>query len=88
MLAFKVWSDTKANCRAVLGERVTAWLRLNPEACVTRHWVQQSSDAEFHCQSIICELDVPQGLVLREPEPVDPQPPQGPRRVRRNGGAA
>ena len=49
----KVFSVTKAREREELGERVTAWIAANPEMQVLRTFVAQSSDAEFHCLSMI-----------------------------------
>ena len=48
----KVFSATKARERDELGEKVTGWLRNNPEAKVVEKRVTQSSDAEFHCLTI------------------------------------
>jgi hypothetical protein len=49
----KVFSATKAADREVLGEKVTAWVRANPERRVVSASISQSSDASFHCLSII-----------------------------------
>jgi hypothetical protein len=49
----KVFSATKARDRESIGEHVTAWLAAHPAAHVVRAQVTQSSDAEFHCLSII-----------------------------------
>jgi hypothetical protein len=49
----KVFSVTKAREREEIGERVTAWIAANPETQVLRTFVAQSSDAEFHCFSMI-----------------------------------
>jgi putative lipoic acid-binding regulatory protein len=49
----KVFSATKAKDRDELGDRVTAWLRAHPEVLVERAVVRLSSDAEFHCLSIV-----------------------------------
>ena len=48
----KVFSATKAKDRAVLGERITEWLRENRDLEITDKIVRQSSDSEFHCLSI------------------------------------
>lgn len=48
----KVFSATKAKEREELGERVTVWLRENPDVQVTDKIVTQSSDREFHCLTI------------------------------------
>lgn len=62
----KVFSATKANDRAVLGEMVTDWLRTSDVEIVDKI-VTQSSDSEFHCITItifykfsrkpMCEVD-------------------------------
>jgi hypothetical protein len=49
----QVFSATMAKDRAVLGERVTAWSQANPNARVIETIVRQSSDAGFHCLSIV-----------------------------------
>lgn len=49
----QVFSATLAKDREYLGERVTAWLRLNPNKKITDRVVVQSSDSEYHCLSII-----------------------------------
>lgn len=48
----KVFSATKAREREHLGERVTHWIRENPDVEVTDKVVTQSSDREFHCLTI------------------------------------
>lgn len=48
----KVFSETLARKRAALGERITEWLRQNPDAEIVDKIVTQSSDAEFHCLTI------------------------------------
>jgi hypothetical protein len=45
----KVFSATKANDRAVLGDVVTAWIQDHPENEVIDTVVRQSSDRAFHC---------------------------------------
>jgi hypothetical protein len=50
--AVKVFSATLAKQRESLGERVTEWIRSNPNAEIVDKIVTQSSDAEFHCLSI------------------------------------
>lgn len=49
----KVFSATKARDRGSLGERVTAFVRAFPELEVVGKCVRQSSDAEFHCLTIV-----------------------------------
>jgi len=39
--------------RAVLGDKVTAWLAHNPGVRVVDTVIRQSSDAAFHCLTII-----------------------------------
>ncbi len=51
--AVKVFSATKAAEREALGDRVTRWLGEHPEVTVVDTLVQQSSDNQFHCLSII-----------------------------------
>lgn len=49
----KVFSATKRAEREVLGERVTTWLRGRPDVMPIRVTVLLSSDAKFHCISIV-----------------------------------
>jgi hypothetical protein len=49
----KVFSATKAKEREELGETITRWLRANADLEVVDKVVSQSSDAEFHCFSIV-----------------------------------
>jgi hypothetical protein len=49
----KVFSTTLARDRDALSERITSWLRENPQLEVVDKLVMQSSDSEFHCLSII-----------------------------------
>ncbi len=49
----KVFSATRARERASLGERVTEWIVDHPELAITDRLVVQSSDAEFHCLTIV-----------------------------------
>ena len=48
----KVFSATKAREREELGEHVTQWIRMNPNARIIYKIVTQSSDSEFHCLTI------------------------------------
>lgn len=48
----EVFSATLARDRVALGERVTEWIRRNPQAKIVDKVVSQSSDAEFHCITI------------------------------------
>ena len=54
--AVKVFSATKAAERERLGDRITAWLSTRPKATLVKHAVRQSSDASFHCLSIVVFL--------------------------------
>jgi folate-dependent tRNA-U54 methylase TrmFO/GidA len=45
----KVFSTTLARDREALSDRITAWLRQNPQIDVVDKIVTQSSDKEFHC---------------------------------------
>lgn len=51
--AVKVFSATMFADRAVLGDKVTAWIADHPRAEVTEMVVRQSSDASFHCIAIL-----------------------------------
>ncbi len=63
----KVFSATKAQDRAMLGEVITDWMRANPDKIIVDRIVTQSSDSEFHCITItifykflrkpMCEVD-------------------------------
>ena len=48
----RVFSATKARERGELGERVTEWMRGNPECEVVDTIITQSSDSAFHCFAI------------------------------------
>lgn len=49
----KVFSVTKAREREAIGENVTAWIAANPALRVVNTVVALSSDAKFHCFSIV-----------------------------------
>jgi hypothetical protein len=49
----KVFSVTKARDREELGARVTAWIAAHPEVEIVRTVVALSSDAEYHCLSMV-----------------------------------
>jgi hypothetical protein len=49
----KVFSATKARDRDQLGEKVTLWLRANPQLEILEKTVTLSSDSEFHCLTIV-----------------------------------
>lgn len=48
----KVFSATTAQDRAVLGDRLTAWIKANPARRIVDTVTRQSSDEAFHCLSI------------------------------------
>ncbi|HEY0253802.1 MAG TPA: hypothetical protein VGC41_19865 [Kofleriaceae bacterium] len=52
LLGIKVFSATKARDRESLGERITDWIRSNPDIAIIDKVITQSSDAEFHCLAI------------------------------------
>lgn len=49
----KVFSTTKFRERNQLGHRVTTWLRGRPDVTLVRTTVLLSSDAQYHCLSIV-----------------------------------
>ena len=49
----KVFSATKHRDRDGLGDRITSWLRRHPSYQVIDRDVRLSSDAEFHCLTIV-----------------------------------
>ena len=49
----KVFCVTKAKDREALGDFITTWLRNNPQFEIVGKVVRQSSDAEFHCFTVI-----------------------------------
>ncbi len=53
VIGIKVFSATKAREREFLGETITDWIRIHPELEVFDKVVTQSSDAEFHCLTIV-----------------------------------
>jgi hypothetical protein len=48
-----VFTGTRARERDGLGDKATAWLREHPEMEVVDKEVRLSSDAEFHCLTIV-----------------------------------
>ncbi len=48
----KVFSTTLARDREALSDRITHWIRDNPQLEVVDRVVAQSSDKEFHCLTI------------------------------------
>ncbi len=61
MIGIKVFSATKARDREALGDVITDWIRSHPEYQFDDKLVRQSSDAQFHCLTIV--------LVFRYPAP-------------------
>ena len=57
----KVFSATRSRERALLGERVTDWIRSHPDEEVLRTTVAQSSDRSFHCLSIVIVCGIRSG---------------------------
>ncbi len=49
----KVFSTTLARDREALSDRITKWIRDNPQVEIVDQLVRQSSDKEFHCLSIL-----------------------------------
>lgn len=49
----KVFSATMHSQRAQLGETATAWITAHRELTIVDITVVQSSDAEFHCVTIV-----------------------------------
>jgi len=48
----RTFSATMARDREQLGDKVTGWIRDNPEKEIVDAVVTQSSDEEFHCLAI------------------------------------
>lgn len=48
----KVFSTTLARDREVMGEKITNWLKENPNSEIVDKEVTQSSDKEFHCLTV------------------------------------
>jgi hypothetical protein len=57
----KIFSATMAQERDRLGDRITAWLRENPNTEVVDTIVTQSSDEAFHCLVITLFYNEPLG---------------------------
>jgi hypothetical protein len=53
LLGLRVFSATRARDRLVLGEVITDWIRANPDYELVDKLVLQSSDAQFHCVTIV-----------------------------------
>ena len=48
----KVFSTTLARDREQMGEKITAWIKDNPNLEIVDRQVTQSSDKEFHCLTV------------------------------------
>jgi hypothetical protein len=48
----KIFSTTLARDRDGLSDRITRWIRENPQLEIVDQVVTQSSDKEFHCLSL------------------------------------
>jgi hypothetical protein len=48
----KIFSTTLMRDREVMGERISQWLKDNPDLEIVERVVRQSSDKEFHCLTI------------------------------------
>lgn len=53
LLGVRVFSATRASDREQLGEVITQWLHAHPELELVEKLVLQSSDASFHCLTIV-----------------------------------
>jgi hypothetical protein len=51
--AVKIFTATKAKEREDLGEVITRWLNANPGIEIVDKVVQQSSDNEYHCLTVV-----------------------------------
>ncbi len=49
----KVFSTTLARDRDALSERITGWMRDHPQLEIVDKVIEQSSDKEFHCLSVV-----------------------------------
>ena len=49
----KVFSTTMAKQREALGDFITNWIRQNPQVEIVDKVVLQSSDAEYHCFTVV-----------------------------------
>lgn len=57
----EVFTATMRERRERLGEDITSWLRGHPDRVPVRTEVRLSSDAKFHCLSIVIFWRVDQG---------------------------
>jgi hypothetical protein len=53
LLGLRVFSATRAKDRAVLGDVITDWIRDNRDNELVEAVQLQSSDAQFHCVTIV-----------------------------------
>jgi hypothetical protein len=60
-LGVQVFSVTRVREREVLGETITEWIRAHPENQIEHQVVRQSSDADFHCLTIVVFYRYPVG---------------------------
>ena len=49
----QIFSATKARDREKLGETITSWIHKNRHLEIVDRHVQQSSDSEFHCVTVV-----------------------------------
>jgi hypothetical protein len=55
----RVFSATRARDRAALGDVITDWIQSHPTYRLFDRLVLQSSDAEFHCLTIVLVFNYP-----------------------------
>ncbi len=48
----KIFSTTLMRDREAMGERISQWIKDNPDLEIVERVVRQSSDKEFHCLTI------------------------------------
>ena len=48
-----IFSATKFKEREELGETISAWIKQHPQVSIVDTQVRQSSDASFHCLTIV-----------------------------------
>lgn len=61
-MGMKVFSATRRRDIAELGDRITEWIRSRPKSViVTGAKVTQSSDAQFHCVTVIVFFESAKG---------------------------
>jgi len=74
----RTFSATKARERSELGDRITEWLRSNPDCEIADKVVTQSSDNEFHCVTVT--------LFYQDDKKTAPPAPAEPGHGNGNGG--